>query len=188
MDQPHDHDLMLAVRNGDLRQMGRLFERHARRLFNFFLRLTFDRETSEDLVQETFRRMVEARHTYRDDSRFVPWMFTIARSRHSTLCRKDRRRRGEVELSAQLRDLRPAPDEDLERQREKTMLWAALGQLSAERREVILLSRFEHLKYEEIARIAGCPVGTVKARVHYALRDLARIFQEQGYEVSRSSQ
>lgn len=184
MDQPRDHELMLAVREGALPLMGRLFERHARRLYNFFLRMTFDREASEDLVQETFRRMLEARHTYRDDSRFVAWMFTIARSRHSDLCRKRRHQRGEVELGEHLPDRGATPDADFEKRREVMFLRTALGRLSAEKREAILLSRFENMKYEEIAQIAGCPVGTIKARVHHALKDLSRLFREQGYEVS----
>jgi RNA polymerase sigma-70 factor (ECF subfamily) len=182
MDQPPDHELMLAVREGDLPQLGRLFDRHARRLFNFFLRLTFDREASEDLVQETFRRLLEARHTYRDDSRFLAWMFAIARSRHSDFHRRQGRREY-VALSEGIADAGRRPDADLEQRREEALLWEALAQLPIEQREALLLSRFEHLKYGEIARIAGCPIGTIKARVHYALRDLSRIFREQGYEV-----
>ncbi|MCK4413986.1 MAG: RNA polymerase sigma factor [Candidatus Eisenbacteria sp.] len=183
MDQPQDHELMLAVREGDLPQMGEIFDRYARRLYNFFLRMTFSPETSEDLVQDTFRRMLEARHTYRDNSRFVPWMFTIARSMHSNHRRKRRREGDEVELTDQILEPRSAPDVEFEKRRNVLLLRTALARLSDEKREAILLSRFENMKYEEIAQVAGCPVGTIKARVHYALKEMSRVFRELGHEV-----
>ena len=62
-----------------------------------------------------------------------------------------------------------------------------MSKLSPEKREVLVLSRFQNMKYEQIAEIAGCKVGTIKARVHRAIKDLREIFfeltGERNYEV-----
>ena len=71
---------MLAVRTGDAGQLGRLFERHHVTLFEFLYRTTGDRTGAEDLVQDVFVRILKYRHTYRDGSSFVTWMYRIARN------------------------------------------------------------------------------------------------------------
>ena len=71
---------MERVRAGDLEQLSELFERHHRRLYQFFLKLARDRSVAEDLVQEVFVRVLKYRHTWRDEAEFVPWMFALARN------------------------------------------------------------------------------------------------------------
>src|SRR5678815_1950363 len=75
-----DNDLMLAVKRGKPECFGVLFDRHQRRLFEFFYRLSGDAASSEDLVQEVFLRMLKYRNTFREDSNFRPWMYHIART------------------------------------------------------------------------------------------------------------
>ena len=75
-----DEALMRAVREGDLAQLGRLFDRYHRVLFDFLSRLTGNRHTAEDLVQEVFLRILKYRATYRDDAPFETWVFRIARN------------------------------------------------------------------------------------------------------------
>ena len=74
----NDHQLMLAVRDGDLDKMGVLFEKYNKHLYNFFLKQTRDEQTSEDMVQEAFMKMLKYRHTYRGEGKFTTWMFSIA--------------------------------------------------------------------------------------------------------------
>jgi RNA polymerase sigma factor (sigma-70 family) len=74
-----DHDLMLAVRDGDLDCMGELFERHHGPLFGFLAKLTGNRATAEDICQVVFQRMLKYRHTYRDEGNFTAWMYHLAR-------------------------------------------------------------------------------------------------------------
>ena len=68
-EQPdNDHELMLAVRDGEIARLGDLFERHHGPLYGFFYRVTGERTLSEDLVQLVFYRILKYRHTYRDDA------------------------------------------------------------------------------------------------------------------------
>ncbi len=71
---------MLAVRAGDMSRLAPLFERHHRQLFDYLARMTGNRSTAEDLVQDVFVRILKYRHTFRDDSRFDTWAFRIARN------------------------------------------------------------------------------------------------------------
>ena len=69
-------------------------------------------------------------------------------------------------------------DENLKRKQELTMLRRALLRLPLEKRELLVMSRFQNLKYEEIAQILGCDVGAVKVRVFRAVRALGQIYFE----------
>ena len=79
VETPTDHDLMIAVRAGEIRQLGELFERYNRRLYGFFVRLTNQTSVSEDLVQIVFYRILKYRHTYRDEGKFSAWIYHLAR-------------------------------------------------------------------------------------------------------------
>ena len=79
VETPTDHELMIAVRAGEIRRLGDLFERYHRRLYGFFLRLTNRASVSEDLVQIVFYRILKYRHTYRDEGKFSAWIYHLAR-------------------------------------------------------------------------------------------------------------
>src|SRR6185312_3265122 len=76
----NDEALMSAVREGDLAQLGPLFDRYHVPLFDFLSRMTGNRQVSEDLVQEVFLRVLKYRGTYREGARFGTWIFSIARN------------------------------------------------------------------------------------------------------------
>ncbi len=177
MNPPADHLLMLRVRDGDVSQLGVLFERHSGALFNFFLRLTGGKQLSEDLVQEVFVRMLKYRHTYRDNGSFTTWMYKIARH-----VRFDELRKRKLEIALEEDEefppvsSLPAPGDQIERDQEVRRLRGALMRISADKREVLILSRFRLMKYEEIAELLGCEVGAVKVRVYRAIRELRDTF------------
>lgn len=179
----NDHQLMLAVRDGDLDKLGILFEKYQKQMYNFFFKQTKDAHTSEDMVQEAFMKMLKYRHTYRGDGRFTTWMFSIAHNALIDLFRKNKRT-GESISEADLPDgielvsETPNPEEITMRSHQHEMLYRALDKLAPDKREALILSRFHDLKYEEIGRIMGCKTGTIKARIHFALKDLTAIFGE----------
>jgi len=176
VNSPADHAVMLEVRDGDVTKLGLLFERYQAALFNFFLRLTGNRQTSEDLVQDVFFRMLKYRHTYQDGSDFTTWMYQIARNVRFDCFRKRKR---EVMLNEEENERvspGPGPGEKLEREQELVLLRGALARLPEEKREVLVLSRFQNLKYDQIAKILCSDVGTVKVRVYRAVRELGEIF------------
>lgn len=173
-----DHDLMLSVRDGNIDNLGLLFEKYHRQVFNFFLKQTGSQQASEDLVQDVFYRMLKYKHTYRAEGKFTTWMFSIAHNAKIDYYRKRKRKGDALEDTDQLIDQDPGPGDRLEKLDESELIQQALSKLSSDKREVLVLSRFKNLKYEEIGEIMGCKVGTIKARVHRALKELAEHYHE----------
>jgi RNA polymerase sigma factor (sigma-70 family) len=169
-----DEQAMAQVQEGRREMLAVLFERHHVRLYNFFLRLSGDRSLSEDLVQEVFLRILKYRHTFRGDSKFSTWMYQIGRNAHIDHLRS---RSPEVSLDSaweQEASPQPLPAQKAESEQQADLLARALERLPLRKREVLLLSRFQGLKYEEIAGLLACSVQSVKVRVHRALKDLRR--------------
>lgn len=177
-----DNALMLKVRDGDVGKFSFLFERHHRTLFNFLLRLTGSRDLSEDLVQEVFLRMLKYRQTFRPDSQFAAWMYQVARNACVDHFRKHKNEApaetGAAEENSPVEPVGPGlnPEEQFRKLQEAKLVRRALARLSLDKREVLILSRYQGLKYEEIAAILGCEVGTVKGRVFRAIQELSDIF------------
>jgi RNA polymerase sigma-70 factor (ECF subfamily) len=167
---------MLQVRDGDVAKLGVLFERHHVKLYNFLVRVTNRRDSSEDLVQDVFFRILKYGHSFRGDAPFTVWMYQLARNAATDHFRKWK---NEMPLDGteHVPDQDPPADDSLMHDEKSELLRKALAMLPAEKREVLVLSRYQELKYEEIGAILNCPVGTVKARVHRALKDLKREYQ-----------
>ena len=169
---------MLQVRGGQVHMLSELFDRHHRQVYGFLHRMTGSREMSEDLVQEVFLRILRYRDSYDTRMPFTSWMYGIARN---ALIDQMRKRRPE----AAWEDVGPEPlsgaepaDERLRKQQETELLKRALASLPADKREVLILSRYQELKYEEIGRILGCEPNAVKQRVFRAVKALGERFEE----------
>jgi RNA polymerase sigma-70 factor (ECF subfamily) len=179
-----DHQLMTAVRDGDLDKLGYLFEKYHKQLYNFLLRQHRDSQMCEDIVQEVFLKILKYRHTYRGKGKFTTWMYSIA---HNTMVDHFRKARNRYEFTDEIDRVistQLTPEQLSERSSRHEVLYKALDRLSDEKREVLILSRFQNLKYEEISEVLGCPVGTIKARVFHAMKDLRAFFNEQRDEAT----
>ena len=180
-----DNLLMQQVRDGKVEKLGILFERYHVRLYNFFLYLTGKEDVSKDLVQNVFFRMLKNRHIYRGQGKFTMWMYKIARNAHIDYLRKLKR---EERFNKKLEEpisKDPVSDEKLVQRQEIALLRTALAKLPQKKREVLVLSRYQNMKYGEIAELLGRRVGTVKTQIYRAIKDLRNIFTElSGGEVS----
>jgi RNA polymerase sigma-70 factor (ECF subfamily) len=169
-----DKSLMLAVKEGEVEQFGVLFQRHHDALFAFFYRMTADPSASEDLTQEVFVRMLKYRHTFGENSEFRGWMYQIARNVRAHHFRKNQTEPPLLEQSDSQH--LPTPWQNIERERQLSVLQRALLALPEEKRELLILARYQEMKYEAIAELLSIEVGTVKVRVHRAVRELRALF------------
>jgi RNA polymerase sigma-70 factor (ECF subfamily) len=167
---------MEKVSDGKVEKLAILFERHNLMLFNFFLRLTGNRNVSEDLVQDVFFRILKYRSTYKGESKFTIWMYQIARNVHVDYLRKHKRELSLEDQQKEVASQQPTPDEKVAQGQEIAMVREALARLPLKKREVLILSRFQNLKYKEIAELLGCHIGTVKTHVHRAIKELGKIY------------
>ena len=169
---------MLKVRSGDLDKMALLFHRHHHPLYGFLFHMTRQKEASEDMLQNVFYRMLRSRHTFTGEGDFKTWMYYIARNVIKDHVKKSSRDPGFYDMSelAEKIGADVRTDEQVERKLEIKALQRALGCLNPDSREVLILSRFQELRHEEIARVLDISVGAVKVRVHRAINQLKELY------------
>jgi len=175
-----DESLMRAVRDGDVGRLEQLFDRYHARLYDFLSRMTGNRAAAEDLVQDVFVRILKYRETYRDDGCFETWVFRIARNTRADYFRRARPVEALSDSAEDPPAHVPGPALLLEQHRDVTRLRRALLQLREDRRELIVLARYQGLKHDQIAELLGIEVGAVKVRLHRAIADLRDVFHKTG--------
>jgi RNA polymerase sigma-70 factor (ECF subfamily) len=172
-----DNELMAAVGAGEVQKLAVLFERHHKGLFRYFVSMNRNRELSEDLVQDVFFRMLRYRASYDSKQSFTAWMYQIARNASVDQAQK---RKGEVigieEFAERRADPAAGPETTAALSQDLRLLRQALERLPADKKEILILSRFQGMKYEELAGVLGCEVGTVKVRVYRAMRALEQAY------------
>lgn len=173
---PTDEDLMLAAKAGDLDALGTLFTRHHGRVHALCYRLTGDAAAAEDLTQESFLRVIRYGRSFGGQARFSTWLYRVVRNRcldHNAARKRDRERHETMAQDPTVHQSTTAPDPE-----RGELLGRALARLSDPMREVLVLSRYEGLKYREIAELCEESVGAIKVRAHRAMRELRRIVLE----------
>ena len=167
------------ARAGEPEAWDSLFRRYRLPLYVYVFELVRDEQTSLDLVQETIINAVRHIGSLRDDDKFGSWLFGIAHQK----CLQHWRKRSRTEAWRDECDAAPAeyandPLELLIRDEQQAEFMERLNQLPLPQRSVLLLHFVEDFSLEEIARITGANLGTVKSRMHYAKKALRKLVEE----------
>ena len=163
---------MAAVRDGDLEQLGVLFARHHVRTHALCFRLTRSADVADDLTQGVFLRVLKYRRSFDGRSAFRSWLYRIAYNA-AVEHRRQTTARAEEELDDDVPGGRAEVLDD-----RRVLLDLALARLPSDKRDVLVLSRFERLSYREIAGLLGCTEGTARVRAHRAFEELREICRE----------
>ena len=165
-----DTALMLRYRDGDIAAFETLYRRHKDSLYRYLLRLSADGPTSEDLLQETWSKIIRARDNYRPTARFSTYLFRVA---HNSFIDHLRRNRIAAATTSDDPDQSLAtdklPDAGAEQLLLRRRLERALRDLPIEQRDAYLLREEAGFGVDEIAAITGVKRETAKSRL--ALRD-----------------
>ena len=163
--------LMLAYRGGDAGAFDRLYARHRARLFRFVLRSIKVRAAAEELYQEIWMRVIEARGSYKPTARFTTWLYTIAHNRMV-----DHWRRGGLSLVSlddhEVPANSPDPAQHAEAREALARFAAALERLPPAQREAFLLHEEAGLTVSEIAAATASNEEAAKSRLRYAMAKL----------------
>ena len=168
-----DEQLMIEVSKENLDMLTILFDRYHLRIFNFFNKMIRNRSVSEDLAQDVFYKVMKYRTSYKNGN-FAAWIFTVARNIFSSYYQKHKKERtNELDEKFLKSDEKYSTDSNEE---ELNHLQRALLKLSPTDRELIIMNRYQEIKYHEMAEIMGSSEGAVKVRVHRALKKLKKIY------------
>lgn len=181
MVQQSDENIMAQFQQGDLDKSSLLFERYQTNVYNYFFRICFDEQLSMDLSQNTFYRMLRYRASYKAGHSFKSWLFGIARnvfldhvnSKHAktdSIENMNREHNAENNLAVEAY--------------ENEALYQALNKLSSEERELIVMSRFQNIKYSEIAEIQGLSLSAVKVKIHRAIKRLREFYFKDDVQIN----
>ncbi|MFN8335487.1 MAG: RNA polymerase sigma factor [Cyclobacteriaceae bacterium] len=167
-----DEMIMEAVKSGDLQQASLLFERYHKRIYNFLARMTVSKVLAEDLTQNVFLRMIKYRTSYREGSKFQSWIYQIARNVFSDHYQMHKNRfSGFVDVEKVGGTIADEEESMVQDEREK-ILHRSMAMLTEEQRELLVLTRFQHLKYEEVAEMMDTTVANIKVKIHRAIQKL----------------
>ncbi len=171
--------------------------RHRTPVFNYIFRFTGDRARAEDILQETWLKVVRSAQDYEPKARFTTWLYTLARNQCVDRARREKLRQadsldaprpafasqGDNRTPADfLVDPSPVPDQAAHNLRIRPLLEQALLSLPEEQREVFLLREYSGQSFREIAEVTGVSENTAKSRMRYALEALRRQLEQLGVE------
>ncbi|WP_282085604.1 RNA polymerase sigma factor [Aquimarina algiphila] len=165
----NDEELMILVSNGKLDMMSVLFDRYHIKIFNFLFKMTRDKEVSQDITQEVFYKAIKYRASYKK-GKFSSWIYTIARNIFTDYYQRQKNKDERFDTIEYKIEQKEPDQMDIKETNEE--LKRALNQLSNVDRELVIMNRYQGIKYQEIAEITGSTAGAVKTKVHRAIHKL----------------
>ncbi len=185
-----DNQLLQLHLDGDSLAFGHLIERFRQELYAFLARFTGDGHLAEDVFQETFLQLHTSAETFDMSRRLKPWLYTIAANKARDALRKRARRPAaslDVGLDSSNDQSRshadllegkiPEPSEISTNHETRDLVKQVISELPDNLRDVLILAYFQQLPYKDIADVLQAPLGTVKSRLHSAVREFATRWQ-----------
>ncbi|MDD5687811.1 MAG: RNA polymerase sigma factor [Elusimicrobia bacterium] len=188
-----DEELMMEIAKGDKKSFNELFLKYKEQLFNFIYRQVGNSQLAEDLTQNVFISVFKKAGTFNTDKPFKPWLYKIAVNACYYEYRQQKRNivlsldneiensNGEtVELKEMQSDDDRGPQEEVEKKDEQDKIRKILNSLNENHRLIINMFVYEGISYKEMASLMDCPIGTIKSRIYYALREIKEQIEKQG--------
>jgi len=174
LEKPTDEALMQEVSQGNLDAMTLLFERYHKWIYNFFYQMVQDKGVSEDLVQNVFYKAIRYRGSYKG-GKFASWIFQIARNISSDHFGKVKKKQIEVVVD-QIPDR--TDDQPVEATEQVERLRIVMDRLPVAEKELLVMSRFQGMKYKQIAEVIGSNETAVKTKIHRTIKKLKVLYFE----------
>ena len=181
-DGPADGELVLKAQQGDLHAFDELVERYHGKIYGLTYNMTSNREDAEDLTQEVFVKAFEALPRFKGKSSFYTWLYRIAVNKTINYRKKRNRKRAlsldqfdqEIKLDDAYHDLtaKGSPLRNISLSELQKKLNEALQNLSEKHRTVVVMHDMQGIPHEEISKVVGASVGTVRSRLFYARRQM----------------
>ena len=150
-----------------------LYLRYQQRLLHYLVRFLVNIDIARDILQDVFIKVIECADTFDPKYKFSTWVFTIASNMAKNELRKLNRTTISHSILENTSDTAPEIESQIDQNLFNKELDRVLRTMSEEHQNVFILRYQQQLSLKEIAQIEDCPSGTVKSRLHYALKQLA---------------
>ncbi len=177
--------LIEEYKKGNQDAFAELFNRYKNTVYNFIFRLVRNPDTAEDLLENTFIKVIKSLDRYKERSKFKQWLFSIANSVTIDYLRKRKKEYivDPIEDWMELSDNSPSPQVIVEQEELKSYLEDKINSLSPKQKQVFIMRQESDLTFKEIAEILDCPLSTVLSRMHNAVVNLRKFLSECDYEI-----
>lgn len=185
---PSDDELVLKAQQGDVHAFDQLVERYHQKIYGLTYNMTSNREDAEDLTQEIFIKAFEALPRFKGKSSFYTWLYRIGVNKTINYRKKRNRKRAlsldsfeqDIKLDDAYHDLtaKGSPLRNISLSELQIKLNEALQGLSEKHRTVVVMHDMQGIPHDEIAKVVGASVGTVRSRLFYARRQMQNELSE----------
>ena len=184
-----DEQLIANHLNGDTEAFSLLVGRYETELYRYLVSFTGQPSVAEEAFQEAFLQVHLVAERFEQTRKFRPWLYTIAVNKARDILRARGRRpsvqitsvddeSSESDLWAHLVREEDTPETLYEQKELRELVHTVIGQMSENLREILLLAYFKQLQYKEIAEVVGVPLGTVKSRLHAAVKLFSKLYMK----------
>ena len=174
MNEFSDEILMFKVKSGDLDYMTRLFNKYNNQILNYFFYLTGKIEDSQDLTQEVFLRLIKYRKSFNQQKNFKSWLYQTAKN--TLINYSNSKQHNTIEFDNLNYHETLQSEINLNHSNEDHLLYESISKLPFEYKEIIVLSKFQGLKYKQIAELFSTTEASIKNKMLRALNKLREIY------------
>ena len=179
-----DEMLLKSVAQGDKAAMHIMFARHRVRVFRFIHGMVRNAEIAEDLVSQVFLDVWRSANRFESRARVSTWLLSIARFKALSSLRERRYENIDQDEVVGIVDAADTPEAALDRKETAALLRTCIAKLSPAHREIVDLVYYHEQSVAEVSEIVGIPVATVKSRMFFARKYLARMLVSAGFEAA----
>lgn len=174
-------NIIARARRGDADAFEQLVIAYRDQVFRLALRMCGNEADADEAAQEAFLSAWKALPNFRGDSRFSTWLYQLTSHAAIDLLRREKRQIAAEDITeVSVSDPAPSPQQQAERSETRQAVRDAMGKLSPEYRQIVVLRFLQELSYEEIGAVLKLPPGTVKSRLNRAKAQLKDILSKNG--------
>lgn len=168
-----EKSLIERYKNGDKTALEKLIKSNYKKVEGYILKLTCNKSLAEDILQDTLVSAIKSIDKFEPKAEFSTWLITIASNKYKDYLRKHK----ETEILLDILPSSYSVEDEIINKDEYERVLRVLKAMPSDKRNVFILKHYYGYSYDEIANMTGCPIGTVRSRLHYGIKEIVSKFK-----------